>query len=123
MTPGQYVARILSASSYVFSTERELQQAVSDVLTLDFKEQVEREAVLSPRDRPDFMVTAFGKRIAVEVKIKGSRNAILRQVGRYCEHDTVDAVVLAASKRQILAGFPAEIHGKPVAVALLAGDL
>lgn len=108
----------LESFRYSWSSELELQDAIATALP---PFTVHRELSLSRRDRPDFIVEVDGARIAVEVKIKGSRNEVLRQLGRYAEHDDVAAVVLASGKRTLLAGIPAALHGKPVVVALLAG--
>ncbi len=115
------VADHLSSRGYDWMTERDLQSAVADRLCERF--EVSREKALSRRDRPDFLVAGTGFDVAVEVKVKGPRNAVLRQLGRYAAHGEVGAVVLASARRTLLAGIPSMIHGKPVAVALLAGEL
>lgn len=115
------VVNELASFSYQWSTERELQEAVSGVLSSRF--EVRREVPLCPRDRPDFVVDIATSSIAVEVKVSGSRNAILRQLGRYAEHAAIHAVVLASARRTLLWGLPPQIHGKPLAGALVGGQL
>lgn len=69
--------------------------------------EVRREIRLSARDRIDVMVAGVG----IEVKIKGSRRDIYRQLERYAESPEVTALVLATS-----AAWPSgikQIGGKP----------
>lgn len=115
------VAETITAAGYVWGSEADLQATVQTILSRQY--EVRREKSLSPRDRPDFLVDVDGLTIAVEIKVSGSRNPILRQIGRYAAYDEVDAVVLASARRTLLAGLPPAIHGTPVAVALLAGAL
>jgi hypothetical protein len=115
------IVECLGAQLYAWCDERELQDLVAQQLASSF--QVCREKALSQRDRPDFLVTAGGFTVAVEIKVAGAANAVLRQLGRYAAHDAVSAVVLGSGRRTLLAGVPAVIHGKPIAVALLAGGL
>lgn len=82
---------------------------------------VMREQPISERDRPDFLVTHPGGVVAVEVKINGARTPVLRQLGRYAANDSVDAVVLASTRRVLLHAMPDAIHGKPLAVVLIGG--
>ncbi|MEB3023047.1 MULTISPECIES: hypothetical protein [Mycolicibacter] len=115
------VAEHLSSFNYNWMTERELQDHVATVLETRFPTR--REHALSRRDRPDFLVESQGLTIAIEVKVAGAHNAVLRQLGRYAEHDGIAALVLASGKRTLLAGVPRQIHTKPIALALLAGAL
>lgn len=117
------LARQLSAVTYTFGNERELQDAIWRRLGVSFGALAQREVILSQADRPDFVVEVSGHRVAVEVKTRGSRASIMRQIGRYAAHPTIDAVVFASARRTLLAGFPTAIHSKPVAVALVAGAL
>ena len=111
----------LGAGAYDWIEERGLQDGVADRLAGRFS--VLREKALSARDRPDFLVTFGGCTVAVEVKVQGSPNAILSQLGRYAAHDGVDAVILASGRRTLLAGVPTAIHATPVAVVYLGGGL
>ncbi|MEE3755241.1 hypothetical protein [Mycobacterium intracellulare] len=115
------VADHLGRFTYRWTSEIELQEAIWGVLQSRFV--AERERALSRRDRPDFMVDVDGVAVALEVKVAGARNAVLRQLGRYAEHDTVDAIVLASSRRVLSAGIPAVIHRKPVLAIYLGGLL
>ena len=72
----------------------------------------EREVRLAPGDIVDFMIGG----VAIEVKIGGRKRSIYDQCERYCEHERVEALVLATS---VAMGFPPEIKGKPCYVASL----
>ncbi|MCW1844172.1 hypothetical protein [Prosthecomicrobium hirschii] len=77
---------------------------------------VEREVRLSPRDIIDFRIGAIG----IEVKIKGSKRDIYRQIERYCGHGVLSSIVLIMNAP---VGMPAEISGTPVHVIGLTGAL
>ena len=70
---------------------------------------IRREVTLAPGDVVDFMADD----IAIEIKIKGQRRAILRQCERYAAHDAVAAIILVTN---VAMGFPATLNGKPTAV-------
>ncbi len=123
-TPAQashLIVAHLGSGTYDWIDERGLQEEVEDRLAERFS--FHREKALSARDRPDFLVTIDGRTVAVEVKVQGSPNAILSQLGRYAAHADVDAVVLASGRRTLLAGVPTAIHATPVAVVYLGGGL
>lgn len=101
------VLEILSSSRIPWRDETDLQEGVETL----FKQSglaYQREFHLSERDRPDFMVGT----IAVECKVDGSGNDVLRQLHRYAEHDSVEILVLVTTcaKHRM----PEEIRGKPV---------
>ncbi|MDZ7886578.1 MAG: hypothetical protein U5N53_28405 [Mycobacterium sp.] len=85
----------LESFRYSWSSELELQDAIATALP---PFTVHRELSLSRRDRPDFIVEVDGARIAVEVKIKGSRNEVLRQLGRCARATTIIAAVVLAGR-------------------------
>lgn len=78
-----------------------------------------REVEIAPGDRIDFMVGSVG----IEVKIKGNRAPIIRQLARYIGNDRVDEIILAATSRKILASVPDEIIGMAVTKHLLQGGI
>lgn len=108
----QLVADRIGGFRYRWLTEEGLQRALWKVLEPQFAAR--REEPLSQRDRPDFLVSVGGFTVAVEVKVQGARSAVLRQLGRYAEHDTVAALLFVSGRRTLAAGVPAVIHGKPV---------
>jgi hypothetical protein len=104
-----HVIDLLTSHRLSLSDEKKLQAEISDVFeaaSLDF----EREVRLGARDIVDFMVGD----LAVEVKVKGSRRAIYRQLERYCGYDAVTGIVLATNVPMAL---PTDICGKPTAIA------
>lgn len=106
------VANDLAGFTYRWSTEADLQAAMHSVLVERF--HTDREKALSRRDRPDFLVNVGLFTIAIEVKVQASRTEVIRQLGRYAEHQSVDAIVFASGRRTLVPAMPSEIHGKPV---------
>ncbi|MDQ7981885.1 hypothetical protein QYH69_32195 [Paraburkholderia sp. SARCC-3016] len=92
--------------------EKVTQAAIANALGLAGM-KFEREVRLSDEDIVDFMIG----RVAVEVKIKGAKAAIYRQLERYAEHERVASILLVTSRSMHL---PALINGKPTLVASLS---
>lgn len=95
--------------------EDELQRGLAAALEADGFE-IEREVILSPRDRIDILAG----RVGIEVKVAGQAASVVRQLERYAESDRVDELVLVTSRVRHLA-VPSEIGGKPVSVVAIAG--
>lgn len=72
----------------------------------------EREARLSAEDIPDFMVGS----LAVEVKLKGGKRDIYRQLCRYAEHERVARILLVTNAAMML---PPDINGRATYIANL----
>jgi len=109
--PASLVVHLLTTNRLPLSDEKVLQRSIADVLeaaALDF----EREVRLGDGDIVDFMLGG----LAIEVKIKGARRAIYRQLERYCRHEAVTSIILATNVPMAL---PVEINGKPTAIAQL----
>lgn len=66
-----------------------------------------REVILDAQNRIDLMAG----RVGIEVKIKGDRRRILRQIERYCSFDAIGEIVLVTG---ISLGLPAAINGRPI---------
>lgn len=106
------VANDLAGFTYRWTSEADLQAAMHEVLVARY--HTHREKALSRRDRPDFLVNVGMFTIGIEVKVKASRTEVIRQLGRYAEHQSVDAIVFASGRRVLVPAIPSEIHGKPV---------
>jgi hypothetical protein len=104
----EVIIKTLGAYRYLFNTERELQDGIGVVLEnarIDFTREVE----LSEDDRIDFMVGSVG----IEVKIKGTANALLRQLHRYAQHPEITALIVVTTRVRHF-DLPKELSGKPV---------
>lgn len=99
---------VLSRARLPLNDEKRLQVEIEKLLASTGL-HVRREVTLAAGDVVDFMADD----IAIEVKIKGQRRAILRQCERYAAHETVGAIILVTN---VAMGFPATLHGKPTAV-------
>ena len=91
-----------------YADERELQAGVEHVLR-SAGLSVAREAALGALGVVDFLVDG----LAVEVKVRGTRVEVVRQVHRYLQHEEVRGLLLITT-RAALARVPATIAGKPV---------
>ncbi|MCG6204178.1 hypothetical protein LPW26_05995 [Rhodopseudomonas sp. HC1] len=118
MTPGRIID-LLQRYRLPLSDEKRLQEDMLGVLTGDGL-IARREVHLGDGDIVDFFVISHDilplRGLAIEVKIKGSRRAIYRQLERYCAHDEVEQIILATNVAMTL---PATIGGKPAFVANL----
>jgi hypothetical protein len=65
-----------------------------------------KEYAFDKKDIVDFLVDG---RIAVEIKIKGQKKAIYRQLERYAQHEVVTSIVLLTS---VSMGLPETINNK-----------
>ena len=88
----------------------QLENALSDMLITS------REYRLDAKNRIDFLVEDFDVAVGVEVKVKGTKKAIYRQLERYATFPTIDALVLVTA---VAIGLPATINGKPLVVVSL----
>jgi hypothetical protein len=91
-----------------FSLDREkaLQASMYGYLLPDFP-TIEREVSLGDGDIIDFVVDNVG----IEVKIKGAKRAIFRQLERYAAHDRIQALVFSTN---VAMGMPQDVGGKPI---------
>ncbi|WP_293002593.1 hypothetical protein [Mycobacterium sp.] len=113
----EQVLAALAGRTFAGRNEVEVQDRVAAALT-EAGVGFAREYRLSERGRPDFLV---GGQVVVEVKLKTPRSAVVRQLGRYAEHDSVGAIVLASPSFTTLRNMRMTIHGVAVVPAVLHG--
>lgn len=115
--PGDIAERVtkaIQAHHYAWTSEDDLQRGVALALEAAGV-RFEREAVLDQHSRPDFLVPGMPAtelcQLAVEVKIKGSTAALIRQLWRYAEHPRVVGVLLVTPSYRLTC--PDELARKP----------
>lgn len=112
-----YLRDYLGNFRYQLDSEEAIQLGIAAALQeggLPF----EREPRLSSTERPDFLVDG----VAIEVKRHGPLNALLRQLSRYAELDSVRELLVVTARLQST-DVPAELHGKPLECLVLLGSL
>jgi len=83
--------------------------------------EFQAEVILGPKDRIDFAVGENGALgVGIELKVKGSPAAIIRQLNRYANYN-FDALLLVTTSRRLAASVPRELLGKRVATAVVGG--
>lgn len=112
----QLVHAVLRVYRYDASAEAVLQEGIERALR-DGSVGAEREVVLSPGNRIDFLAAGG---IGIEVKVDGGRNEVLRQLLRYAEHDSIQALVLFTTRSRHLS-MPDVLRGKPLRVLFQGG--
>lgn len=108
----------LDSCLFRFCDEDDLQKGVAQALD-NVGINYEREKVLGPQDRPDFLIDGH---IALEIKVKGSVAQALRQVNRYALHEQISSVLLVGSPGW-LNRVPSSIGGKPLFSLRVTGSL
>lgn len=107
------VDRALRRHRFRFDDERELQAGIELVLRGEGL-VVAREASLGDSGTIDFLVGSLGS-VGIEVKTRGSRADLARQVHRYLQHESLQALMVVTT-RAALAQLPEVIANKPVYV-------
>lgn len=102
------VAALLLAHRFDVTDENRLCDGIGRVLVAP---AWEREAQLEGAGRVDFF--HVDRRIAVEVKVKGSPSAVADQLLRYAWHPAVAGVLLVTARAQLARGMPDSLGGKP----------
>jgi hypothetical protein len=102
------VSRVLETHRFRYSSERDLQTGIEQVLRAAGLSP-QREAALGDAGTIDFLVDGLG----IEIKVKGSRVEVTRQVHRYLQHASIAALMLVTTRAE-LARLPATISGKRV---------
>lgn len=106
----------LEGFRYDLSSEDSVQRGLA-VALMDIGVRAEREVQVEC-GRLDFL-SEDG--VAIEVKLHGSTNDLLRQLARYAQLDEVKSLLVVTTRHR-LAQLPTELGGKPVNVALLVGS-
>lgn len=120
MTALQRAATIkeyLGKFKYDLEDEDSIQRGIARALELG-NYLFEREARLSSKDRPDFLVG----NVAIEVKRHGALTPLLRQLSRYAQHDRVREL-LVVTARVVATDVPDTLNGKPVECLVLLGSI
>lgn len=112
------IVAALRAAQFAFANEAELHGGIAAALTTAGIAFV-HEAVLSAGERPDFLAG----RVGIEVKIGGSAANVARQLSRYLQLDSIDAVLLVTTHMRMARAMPAELHGKQVRAYFVGGAL
>ena len=107
------LARIAETARLCLTHEKTAQAKLEVFFGVETPFHVEREVRLSDGDIVDFMING----VAVEVKLKGAKSTIYRQLVRYAKHESVKGILLVSS---VAMGLPPEIEGKPARIASLA---
>ncbi len=122
------IERALRTHRFRFGNERELQLGIDQVLR-SAGLSVTREASLGVSGTIDFLVglrvsesQSQQQDVGIEVKVRGTRADVTRQVHRYLQSASLRAIVLVTT-RSTLRGLPDVISQKPVHVIHLLGGL
>jgi hypothetical protein len=102
---------------YSYTHEIELHRGIGQVLA-DAGEVTDREVILGPRDRIDFLLPDG---VGIEVKVAGQAGDVLRQLVRYAASPRVAGLLLVTTRRRHVQGLPTAVAGKPLCPLLLRG--
>ncbi len=108
------VIKVLERHRFILGSESTVQKQVAEALT-EAAINFDREYRLDPHNRIDFMAGITG----IEVKLKGSRRAILRQVTRYCDFAVLGNLILLSS---VAMGMPQAINGRRIRIVSLGAS-
>ncbi len=110
------IAAVLMRYRLPVSNEAALQSAVEKALRQELGSDAVRREVVRGADRIDFVVGSVG----VELKVKGSFAAVLRQLERYSKWEALGSLVLVTAKGAHRA-LPAEVGGKALVICIVRG--
>lgn len=116
MTAEAFVAFVRDLR-FRWSDEEDLRDGLASALDAEGV-SYERECVLGPGDRIDFLVDGG---LGVEVKVATGISAVTRQLHRYSQHVRVVALVLFTPSARLPLMLPATLNGKVVLAASLDG--
>lgn len=98
--------------------ERQLQDAIEGVLRAQSGLAFVREFQLDTRSRLDFVVGTLDSFVAIEVKILGALNSLVRQLHRYALDPRICGLLVVTTRIRLTA-VPQTLAGKPVVTCLL----
>lgn len=107
------IIQVIHRNKVSLTDEKMTQVQIATILTENNIPYI-REYRLSGEDIVDFMVDDH---LAVEIKIKGQKRAIYRQLQRYAAHDKIKGIVLLTG---VSMGLPEQIDGKPAYMGSLS---
>src|SRR6476660_8452690 len=93
----------LNSTRFSLTNEKETQAQIEKVLKQLLSCAVEREVHLTSADIVDFMID---DKIAIEVKLRGTKKAIYAQLKRYAQSKKVYSIILVSG---VTLGLPKEI--------------
>lgn len=99
----------LKNTRFSLASEKDVQWQIKQVLDAMPGIDYTREYALDKNSIIDFLIGTSG----IEVKIKGGKKAIYKQLERYAQFDVITELYLITSKSM---GMLREINGKPVYV-------
>lgn len=102
------ILKLLSSTRFDTSNEKLVQVAVEKLFTANGI-KFSREKTISKGSIIDFLCGDTG----IELKIKGNKNYIYKQLDRYSKFEEIHALILLTSKSM---GLPEEINGKQLYV-------
>lgn len=112
----QRISDVLHAHRFHFTSETELQDGIETALReANFTPQP--EVVLTVGERIDFLVENVG----IEVKVKGSKSTLLRQMLRYAMCPEIHGLIIATTLARHR-GVPPTLNGKPITLVYLGAS-
>lgn len=108
MITAKEIVHLLRTQRFPMDTEKILQAAIDRFLRSlkDGSLIVQREFHLNDKNIIDFLID---EHIGIEVKIKGSKRSIYKQVERYAAIEGIKELILITNNPM---GFPEQINGK-----------
>lgn len=114
--PAERLLRLLKTYRYPIGSEAGLQLGLARVLTDHDIDFIREHNLGAEYGRIDFYLP--GDKCGIELKIKGSRSEVLRQLHRYAQSPDISSLILITGRAR-LAFAPITICEKPVLAASL----
>lgn len=104
------IAALLASFRFRSRLETDVQDGIAEILGAAYGDEMRREVELGKENRIDFLVGGVG----LEVKTRGTLIDIVRQAQRYVARPEVTALIIAATRAQLLVDLPRTLGGKPL---------